>query len=89
MENEIKTISSLVFNIIIIIIIIYLQLGRHPVAGVVTYYISMDYDDFTLKFRHGGLHEKHVVATWNCREPSQHLLNDPGKTRKTWDEMIL
>ena len=40
----------------------YLQLGRHPVAGVVTCYISTDYEDFTLKFRYGGLHEKHVVA---------------------------
>ena len=61
----------------------YLQLGRHPVAGVVTCYISTDYEDFTLKFRYGGLHEKHVVATWNCREPSQHLLKDPVKPRKT------
>ena len=52
----------------------YKQLGRHPVAGVVTCYISTDYEDFTGKFRYGGLQEKHVVATWNCREPSQHLL---------------
>ena len=29
----------------------YLQLGRHPVAGVITCYISMDYEDFPLKFR--------------------------------------
>ena len=34
--------------IIIIIIIHYLQLDRHPVAGVVTCYISMDYEDFTM-----------------------------------------
>ena len=61
----------------------YLQLGRHPVAGVVTCYISMDYEDFPLKFGYGGLHEKHVVATWNCREPSQHLLKDPGNPKKT------
>ena len=40
----------------------YLQLGRRPVAGVVTCYISTDYEDFTLKFRYGGLHEKHVVV---------------------------
>ena len=52
----------------------YLQLGRHPVAGVVTCYISTDCEDFAVKFRYGGLHEKLVVATWNCREPSQHLL---------------
>ena len=65
----------------------YVQLGRHPVPGVVTCYISTDYEYFTLKFRYGGLHEKHVVATWNCREPSQHLLKDPGKPRKTWEKM--
>ena len=51
--------------------------------GVVTCYISMDYEDFTLKFRYGGLHVKHVVATWNCQGPSQHLLKDLGKPRKT------
>ena len=39
-----------------------MQLGRHPVAGVVTCYISTDYEDFTLKFRHGELYEKHVVT---------------------------
>ena len=43
----------------------YLQLGRHPVAGVVTCYISTDYEDFTLNFRYGGLHEKHVVKECN------------------------
>ena len=71
----------------ILLFIHYLQLGRHPVAGVVTYYISTDYEDFTLKFRYGGLHVKHVVATWSCREPSQHLLKDPEKPRKTCVEM--
>ena len=55
--------------------------------GVITCYISTDYEDFTLKFRYGGLHEKHVVATWNCREPSQHLLKDPGKPGKAWDDI--
>ena len=54
----------------------YLQLGRHPVAGVVTCYISTDYEDFPLKFRYGGLHEKHAAATWNCWEPSQHILTN-------------
>ena len=71
------------FIYLIYLFIHYLQLGRHPVAGVVTCYISTNYEDFTLKFRYGGLHEKHVVATGNCREPSQHLLKDPGKARKT------
>ena len=38
-------------RIIIIIIIYYLQLGRHPVAGVITCYITTDYEDFPLNFR--------------------------------------
>ena len=38
----------------------------------------------TNKFKSGGLHEKHVVATWN---PSQHLLIDTGKPRKTCVEV--
>ena len=72
---------------ILLLFIHFLQLGRHPVAAVVTCYISTDYEDFTVKFMYGGLHVKHVVATWNCREPTQHLLKDPGKPKKTWDEM--
>jgi len=35
----------------------------------------------TTKFTSGGIHEKHVVATWTW-EPSQHLLTDTGKPRK-------
>jgi len=41
----------------------------------------------TAKFKSGGLHEKHVVATWNLGEPSQHLLIDTGKPRKTCVEV--
>ena len=37
----------------------------------------------TNKFKSGGLHEKHVVATWESWKPSQHLLTDTGKQRKT------
>ena len=55
-----------------------MQFGRHPVAGAVTCYISTDCEDFTVKFSYGGLHEKLVVATGNCREPSQHLLKNPS-----------
>ena len=40
------------------------------------------------EFKSGGLHENHVVATgvlaW---EPSQHLLVDTGKQRKTCVEV--
>ena len=41
----------------------------------------------TTKFKSGGLHEKHVVATWNLVEPSQHLLIGTGKPRKTCVEV--
>ena len=64
--------SSLIFYLFIH----YLQFGRHPVAAVVTRYISTDYEDFTLKFTSGGLHEKHVVATWNVG-------NHPGICSRT------
>jgi hypothetical protein len=33
----------------------------------------------TAKFKSGGLHEKRVVATWECWEPSERLLIDAGK----------
>jgi p-aminobenzoyl-glutamate transporter AbgT len=42
---------SKVIGFILLIFIHYLQFGRHPVAGVITCYISTDYEDFTLKFR--------------------------------------
>ena len=35
----------------------------------------------TRKFRSGGLHERHVVATGKLGEPSQHSLVDTGKPR--------
>ena len=62
--------------ILLLLFIQYLQFGRHPVAAVVTRYISTDYEDFTLKFTSGGLHEKHVVATWNVG-------NHPGICSRT------
>ena len=81
-EHKCTASTKIIVIIIIIIIIHYLQFGRHPVAGVVTCYISADCEDFTLKFRYEGLHEKHVVATRNCREASQYMLKDPGKPSK-------
>ena len=62
------------YLLLLLLFIHYLQLGRHPVAGIITCYISTDYEDFSLKFRYEGIHVKHVVTTGNCREPSQHLL---------------
>jgi hypothetical protein len=38
----------------------------------------------TRKFKLGGLHERHAVATW---KPSQHSLLDTGKPRKTCVEV--
>jgi hypothetical protein len=37
-------------------------------------------------FKPGGLREKHVVANWK-QEPSEHLLIDTGKPRKTCVEV--
>jgi len=39
------------------------------------------------KFKTGGLHEKHVVATWNLGNHLSILLIDTGKPRKTCVEM--
>jgi len=41
----------------------------------------------TNKFKSVGLHEKHVVATWNLGNNLQHLLIDTGKPRKTYVEV--
>jgi len=41
-----------------------LQLGCHPVA-VVIFTCKQNMKLVTTKFKSGGLHEKHVVATWN------------------------
>jgi len=49
-------------------------------------YINMNYG--SKKFKSGGLHEKHVVATWEYWEPSQHLLLDTGKPRITCAEVV-
>jgi len=41
-----------------------LQLGCHPVA-VVILHVNKTWNWLLLRFKSGGLHEKHVVATWN------------------------
>ena len=41
----------------------------------------------TTKFKLGGLHEKHVVATWNVGNHLSILLIDTGTPRKTCVEM--
>jgi hypothetical protein len=48
----------------IIIIVIYLTAnGCRPVAVVIMHYMNMKQE--SKKFRSGGLHEKHAVATWS------------------------
>ena len=41
-----------------------LQLGYHPVAVVVLHVHKYGKIKVARKFKSGGLHERHVVATW-------------------------
>ena len=41
----------------------------------------------TTRFKSGGLHEKHVVATWNVGNHLSICLIDTGKPRKTCVEV--
>jgi hypothetical protein len=60
-RNQICIAHSIIIVIIIIIIKIYLlQVGCQPVAVV---NLNLNYVKPT-KFKKGGLHEKHAVATW-------------------------
>jgi hypothetical protein len=43
----------------------------------------------TTRFKSGGLHEKHVVETWSVGEPSERLVMDTGKPRKTCVEVAV
>jgi len=69
--------------IIIIIIIIITAIGLLPGgSGYFTCIHNMKL--VTNTFKLGGLHEKHVVATWNL---GNHLLTDTQKPRKTCAEV--
>ena len=72
--------------IIIIIIIIITAVGLSP-GGSGYFTCIQNMKLVTNKFKSGGLHEKHVVATWECWEPSQHLLIDTEKPRETCVEV--
>jgi len=50
-------------------------------VAVVMLHVYKNMKLVTTKFKLGGLHDKHVVATWGL-EPSQHLLLGTGKARK-------
>jgi len=65
----------------IIIIIIFTEIGLSP-GGSGYFTCKQNMKLVTTRYKSGGLHEKHVVATWN-REPSQHLLLGTRKPRKT------
>ena len=41
-----------------------LQLGYHPVTVVILHVHKYGEQKVTRKFKSGGLHERHVVATW-------------------------
>jgi len=59
-------------------------LGCHPVAVVILHVHKYEKKKkVSSKFKSGGLHERHVVATWKLGESSQHSLVDTGKPRKT------
>ena len=71
--------STKIYNIIIYL---FIAIGLLP-GGSGYFTCKQNMKLVTTKFKSGGLHEKHVVATWNLREPSQHLLIDTRKPRKT------
>jgi len=69
-------------------IIIYLLAAIGFLPGGSGYFTcKQNIELVTTRFKSGGLHEKHVVATWNLGKPSQLLLIDIGKPRKTCVEM--
>ena len=72
-------------SIIIIIIIINCNWVVTRWLWLFYMYTNMEREKkVTREFKSGGLHERHVVATW---EPSQHSLVDTGLTRKTCVEV--
>jgi len=68
---------------IIFIIYLFTAIGLSP-GGSGYFTCIQNMKLVATKFKSGGLHEKHVVATW---EPSQHLLIGTGKPRKTCVEV--
>ena len=63
-------------------------MSYHPVAVVILHVHKYGKKiKVTKKFKSGGLHERHAVATWKLEKPSQHSLVDTGKPRKTCVEV--
>jgi len=64
MFNVLKLSDNSLIIIIIIIIIIITAIGLSAGgSGYITFTLNMKL--VTARFKSGGLHEKHVVATWN------------------------
>ena len=64
--SQIRRIWRAINNTIIIIIIIYLFTAIGLLPGGSGYFTcKRNMKLVTTKFKSGGLHEKHVVATWN------------------------
>jgi len=53
------------------------------VAVVILHVHKYEKKKVTRKFKSGGLHERHVVATWKLGNHLQHSLIDTGKPRTT------
>ena len=66
--------------IIIIIIILFTAIGLSP-GGSGYFTCKQNMKLVTTKFKSGGLHEKHVVATWNLTAfPLQQRLHERAST---------
>ena len=57
-----------------------LQLGCYPVAVVILHVQNMKL--VNTEFKSGGLHEKHVVATWNLGNHLSICLQTQGNKKK-------
>ena len=59
-----------------------LQLGCHPVAVVILHVHKYEKKKVTRKLKSGGLHEKHVVATWKRGNHPSIRLQTQGNQEK-------
>jgi len=69
-----------------IIIYLFTAIGLSP-GGSGYFTCIQNMKLVTTKFKSGGLHEKHVVATWNLGNPLSIWLIDTGKPRETCVEV--
>jgi len=74
--------KSELFQDIIIIIIIFINCNWFVNQWQWIFYIYTKYEIGTNRFKSGGLHEKHVVATWNLGDHLSICLYTQGKQEK-------